>query len=864
MPFLAPIGAAIGGALTGAIGFLTGGTLLSKIVIAGLSIAARILFNGNKTPDAPPAQASQLETRYGEDQPRTVLFGKVGTAGHHVYRNAYGPGNRIIQDVIVLSHFRINGVTRVRYEGEWHTLTGASDEFRGNRIAGIEAEVWVKVYHGTMAQVADAALVTYSNPPGRWTENHRGAGVAYAVVTSVLDREHLPSPWDAFFEVEGAPLYDWRRDTTAGGSGSHRWNDQSTWEYGSGIGTNPVLMMYALERGIFQGSELMVGKQVLSGNLPLAEWTIAANICDEIVGTTRRYQASCIVSSGSGSTHSANMEPILAACAGSWIELVGQEYPLVGANQASVATFTDVDIPSGEAFRFSAKRERAELVNTVAGSFIHEGSFYQSVPFSTRIDTAALAADRERLAVSIPFSAVTVPECVDRLADIAIRASRYQGSADLVLRPKFLGLKPGQWITWNSARHGTRVMQVISKQLGALAANGARNVYLALQEVGAGVFDPTAYVTVPPDGIGRGEPDFLSELDNFQVSPFTVENEDGKRYPAIRSTWNDINDPTVIGIDFQWRPKAQPEALQEDDRKSDRTDAILSNGVISSTPFQVRTKLVTHPYRVVPWSVWHEVMTPDAQFNDISVFLANLQNDLRDYLQDRQREHDALVAEWQNVSALIAARNAADVTDRRMVEMSVTSLDNGLTAQITALQNLSGTVTMQGDSITALGEALTLAQAEIEGTISTAIGQLQAEVTLIDGQLSAVATTANAAIAMSEAGTASGLMQIRSVSGPGGVGVRLLFEGRATTSEGYSFAGAYLEVTPAGSRWAFNSNEFIITDVSGNVQFAPFAVINGEVVMMVARINELIGGLYRSDDNSVRFDLNEGSLEMFF
>src|SRR5690606_8014591 len=126
-------------------------------------------------------------------------------------------------DVYVLSHFRITDVPRIQVEGVWRTIGGALNAERGYRVQGIAGQIWVKVYHGTVDQAADAGLITRSNPAGRWTSDHRGAGVAYAIVTSVLDKEHLRAPWQGMFEVKGAPLYDWRKDTTAGGAGAHRW-----------------------------------------------------------------------------------------------------------------------------------------------------------------------------------------------------------------------------------------------------------------------------------------------------------------------------------------------------------------------------------------------------------------------------------------------------------------------------------------------------------------------------------------------------------------------------------------------------------------------------------------------------------------
>src|SRR5690606_32671030 len=146
------------------------------------------------------------------------------------------------------------------------------------------------------------------------------------VVTSRMEADNLTAPPSLMFEVKGAPAYDPRKDTTVGGSGSHRWSDQNTWEYTD----NPAVIMYNLERGIYNGTERIVGRGVAASRLPLSEWFTAMNICDETMPDgSKRYTAALIASSGDGVTHDSNMTPLREACAGSWIEGVTGEYPIV-------------------------------------------------------------------------------------------------------------------------------------------------------------------------------------------------------------------------------------------------------------------------------------------------------------------------------------------------------------------------------------------------------------------------------------------------------------------------------------------------------------------------------------------------------
>lgn len=822
MPFLAPVFGAIGAAISGAATFLASGTIAAKVVLAGLAIAAQYAVQAifRKEPEQPPAQASQLQTRYGENLARSIIFGTVGMAGHHIYRNAYGPGNRTVQDVYVLSHFRISGVSRVRVNGEWRTLDPAT-----GRVQGIDASIFVGTYHGTIDQAADPGLIANSNPPGRWTADHRGAGMAYVVVTSVLDRETLPQPWDAFFEVNGAPLYDWRKDSTAGGDGAHRWANQGTWEFT----TNPVLQMYALERGLLNGTERMVGKGVSGAALPLAEWSLAANICDEVVNGTRRYQSSAIVSSGEGVTHDANMRPLLEACAGSWVELVGEEYPLAGANQTPVATFTDDDLVTYEPFRYSARRSRSELVNTVAGSYIASEAFYASVPFATRIDDDALAADRERLAVSIPYGAVTVPACVDRLADIAIRASRYQGSAEICLRPKFLALKPGQWVTWQSARFGwTKQFQVLSKRLGSFGTNSARNVYLSIQEVGAGVFDPTAYQTPPPDSLVQGAPDWLFEVQNFIAAGVTVRDpETEKQYPGIRLSWDLIDDPTVTGVDIKWRPLFQPDLELSMSVPVDQVVVTLVNGLVSDTLFEVTTRPATLPNRpAAPWANWTEVRTPNSPWNDI--YLPGMVEEINKFVTEATewigpglRE---LVDDARRLTAQTVGQDFANYLDKQDLRVELASTTDDMRAEY---RHLVTAATGPGSAIVVRLEEL---QVQVDSEIAEAISLLQTQIDEETGSLANAITALSAGTVGGDISTAN--FRMTASAGPSGYAARIGMEARAGGAGTYRAASLFLDVPESAAiptRIVLVADNVVMTNGATNV--TPF-VFDGSVLRL--------------------------------
>ena len=91
----------------------------------------------------------------------------------------------------------------------------------------------------------------------------------------------------------GMKLYDPRQDSTNGGSGSMRPNDQTTWAF-TGIGDNHALQALTFLLGWKIGGVVSVGVGLPPARLEMPDWITAANICDEAVaitggGTQARY-----------------------------------------------------------------------------------------------------------------------------------------------------------------------------------------------------------------------------------------------------------------------------------------------------------------------------------------------------------------------------------------------------------------------------------------------------------------------------------------------------------------------------------------------------------------------------------------------
>ncbi|MDZ7906363.1 MAG: hypothetical protein U5N55_11735 [Cypionkella sp.] len=93
---------------------------------------------------------------------------------------------------------------------------------------------------------------------------------------------------------EGIAVYDPRQDSTVGGSGLHRADDQSTWTYGSHARI-PALQALTYMLGWKINGKLAVGKGIPPRRFDMQSFMTAANICDELValkagGTEPRYR----------------------------------------------------------------------------------------------------------------------------------------------------------------------------------------------------------------------------------------------------------------------------------------------------------------------------------------------------------------------------------------------------------------------------------------------------------------------------------------------------------------------------------------------------------------------------------------------
>lgn len=800
MPFIAPIIGVIAGAV-GAVGtFVAGlGAVGTAIIGIGLNVAVGLIqqsMTKKKAKQADQPGGVQFDRQYGANVSRQVACGLVGIAGHDGYVNTHNEANKDLQQVYILSDYPSDGLSRVAINGAWVTL-GSEDPLRGFVVTSGDFAnlIWVKFVDGTQTS-ANFYLDSLSNPPERWSSAHIGLGMTYAIVSLYFDAEKNNAFPDFFFEFRGARLYDWRKDSTVGGSGGHRWGNYATHEFTD----NPIVIEYNYRRGLSVNGDMFCGMGMPAGDLPLDKWAVAANICDEAVSGEARY--SCSIMLDCEGSHGDNIESIAMSCGAMSVDGVNGSWPLVGHDHPVVITFTDDDLISTEKVSWRAKRSMSQLVNTVSGSFPDPDQLWSMIGYDPQIASTFLTLDRRTRDLNIDFPQVRSQRQAASLARIYLYENRYEATASLTLRPRFQTLEPGDWVRWDSARYGNRVYIVTDTNLMSLSSDSPRNIAVSLQERDGAIYDG---VSVPPIVLPwpPGQPQYLPEVQSFSLIAITVSGADGRLLPAIRASWEAITDQTVTDVMVEYFPVDQPSSVIRKTIPAFISVAILIEGVLSGTEYRVRTKLVTSPNRITAWSVGDTVTTSVVPASDVDVYLANLRDDAYKTLQLLRNDLNDVVAKLDMI--------ARDAT---------AGLGNQVNIQSVAKR--------------------------FQNATAAAMTSIEASVTEIDGELTAQAAIVSALNATVGDISGSGLWKMDVVAGAGDVVARARLLMRASIGSVFVEVGTIWEAGFTGgnpllpfSRETHFADKFVVVNPLDSSQIAPFAVVGGQVLISNAMIKNL-------------------------
>jgi hypothetical protein len=432
--------------------------ILTALATSALSYGLSKIFKP-KSPQAAPDQGLDLVKRIVTDHPIEVMFGEMATPGNLMWWGVRGADNEYLEQVICLSDYTCDSIQTVYGDGKALTFSSSLTDGYAPCTSHYEDEdgnpcLWIKVFLGDPDQTADSDLVSnYSEI----TANFRGRGRAYAITRMKYNRDAYPAGEPTLLYVmRGAPVYDPRLDTTVtGGSGTHRSDDSTTWEWTA----NPALIAAQYMQGWSLNDSVHCGMGYSRTRIPDADLIASANECEESVtlvggGSEYRYRASGSFLVGkSGRSHGSNIELVLAACDGELDDGSGREFRILPGVERDAVSLTVAwdDIITTGAIQVEPSLEPAERINSVLGQFTDPAANYQLGDIPLRQVAAYVAADGGQEYYDEPtILAVTSNTQGQRILKRRMERARAEYRVSLSLPMTYARLEKGDRVTFDA------------------------------------------------------------------------------------------------------------------------------------------------------------------------------------------------------------------------------------------------------------------------------------------------------------------------------------------------------------------------------------------------------------------------------
>lgn len=749
-----------------------------------------------------PDPGTEIELSIDSDEPRRWIVGKRMTSGSIADRVAFDSvgGDKFDTHalIIVLADHQVNRMVRVIGDGLQvhgalqHGVRTALPEYNADDVGGSVGRnrIWMTFYDGRPGQPADPNLIaktTGFNVIGRWTSEHRLEGLPYVIVEMKYDDDSLTSYPKFQFELEGALLYDRRKDSTAGGDGAHRIDDPATWEYS----TNPAVARDHYRQGVIHPSGVrLFGPGDAPEVDPYEDFAARADLCEETVstltGSQQRYEFNGIIRADE--VYADVFERFAVQMGGEDADVGGRAIVIPAEAKTPVLTLYDGDVEQLASTGFSDKKTRAEKVTAIEGRFCDPRQLYQPVDYPRIQNPAWTAADGEKpRTLTLNLIDETNVERAQRLATLVAKRARREGviAEEYLANAPVGGVSPlklevGDWFVRRSEFHG---FDADGKEFEVVELSynwEANTVTIIGREVDPSDFawqasDATDEPPPPPPDLDPG----LIPVDTPSVSAEGVSiSRNGAKIPAIEITVANIDERAT-------RIVAQ---VEEGDGEGGWTGNLTNvgvdpetgfrrtaDGIVNAVDYRVRARVFVGEQRS-EWSAWDSTASPDeytvpnaddftpggtgdTRLADLSDLVAGLDDFSAEQIQDAIDNAD------QNAANLIEAvldryerdkENGAAIETERLTRISedeaITQYtDSQLSVFNDSLAGVETEVTTVANDLEAFTQTTTTQFSVYDGNIAA----LETETTTLATDLQAEVTARTTAVAAVEDSVAS-------------------------------------------------------------------------------------------------------------
>jgi hypothetical protein len=526
----------------------TAATTIATLGLYAATTAASIFLQMAMAEKPQEEIGTKLTATLGGAVNMSFHVGDKETAGNFLYKGTWGRSggvpNAYLVKVYLLSDRPVEGFhdyvwvdgIKCNYDpNDTTTIDGVGighpipkfDQGGGHRL-------WVKFHDGNQANADNYLVAKFGSGPRQWTEDHVGRGRAYMIVTQKYDKKNPSGEVEVLPVVKNSRFYDFRNDTTNGGSGGQRYDDDGTWGVDPG---NPITVSYHLMRGLYRNNEWIYGgKGWPATRFDNSTWTAAANKCDSDLaagggGTIKwaRVGAEIDVSEEPWAV----IERMLKACNGRIVESGGKFKVYVGGIGPSVYSFTDDDVILSEELTGRVFPTRDDIANTVNGTYIEPANAGEAKAIKPRTKNEYLEADGDVRKMTLDQEYVRDNRQAQRVAELALRDNRRFRTFVVALPPYARKLEPCDVVSWTSDRFQFTDKKFI---LGDVILRDDGNVVINMREADASDADWNPLTDENPfeTGVFDDLPEPTQTFDaTVTAVPFTDEAGNNRR-PAIR------------------------------------------------------------------------------------------------------------------------------------------------------------------------------------------------------------------------------------------------------------------------------------------------------------------------------------------
>jgi len=482
-----------GSILGAAVGFVVGGPIGARIGFTLGSIGSSLLARKPKVPKNSASNLDRLRANIDPRTPRKTVVGRTAMAAD-IRDEEFTNNQEFFHRFIICASHKVNSIYEIWFDDKlaWSASGGVTADFAGYLTVQVRTE-------------GGAANAINISP--RMGNTRRYTGMAYVYLRYKLtgNSKKVESPFAQSITSritirgEGAFFYDPRRDSTVeGGSGSHRADNQNTWEWNEDACRNPALALLFYLLGWRINGRLAVGRGIPKDRIDLASFAVGANICDEMVptqngGTEPRYRCDGIWSEGD-STETV-IEMLKATMNADLDDVDGKIRLTVFHNDlASVdADFAEDDIL--DEFDWSPSVSLEDSFNIVRGLYTDPSnvSLYQMVDYPEVAEASPDGIDRI-FTLNLPM--VQSPDQAQRLAHARMMRQKFGGifSASFQATAWKVNKNSVVRLTFSPLGFANKIFRVLEMDI---QVDGV--VPLILREENAAIYaNPTLAPTAPP------------------------------------------------------------------------------------------------------------------------------------------------------------------------------------------------------------------------------------------------------------------------------------------------------------------------------------------------------------------------------